>query len=589
MNISDTIKSNEVNKDFAFKGRTCIELFDAETGELILKQEDENTYNSRLQNMGYYLLFAAPRGGTGASFPTYTGNLTPSVVTNDSVAFVATATTALTSRNGNASGNTIGNFSTQFGSMLLTTNTTTQTSTGNPSGITVSWADIRYYTATYNDYYECGVLNINESYISDTTLHIVVDYDEYHANTSFDAIWIYPGRANGQYGLLHGYRYFGSESTTLTLPQLSTFISGVVDLDGRYRLVFFSTSSTVNRTVFNALGIFDSFTGTFTNTYSYPEQQTLGVIIGYDHANQILYTVIEGTAWVANTATKNTWWADATAENNRPYVASFDMANNVFTELIDIRSSLNLVAADFNFVGSSGLAIAYGKNSSNGAYLFVQASGFTNSTNTAVSCHVLVYRFNIDTLDIQYLFRINNLASVPFSTTSVNVSIIPTSNRVVLFGNVLILSDGLEGNNSYAYQRATAYDLANGSQITSTALSASTTSTVFQNITNYGGKEGINSNGNSAIGYVFNSQSAWLDHKDAIYGINGAYNGMYNPTTQGVPPINSVINKYYYARSNWTTHNKLSAPVTKTSANTMRITYDITLDSLQSTVWKSLM
>lgn len=589
MQIHDNIPNTP--SPIKFKGHTCIELFNAKTGERILKQEDDNTYNARLQAYGYYLLFFANKGATATNIQ-YTGSTIPAYNTADTSAYPGVLGIPSFQRNGALTAATTGTFSNFFNSMLLTTSTTTQSSTGRPSGYLVGWADVRTYAASYNDYYEQGILNLNESYITDTNLHIVVDFDEYHGNTSFDAIWLYPGRVAATVGGHHSYRYFGYEETGTSIPQLNTLVTGILDIDGRRRLFVYSSASNNGPGRGTEFAILDTFEGVWEGTYSFPALTTVGQRIHYDATNKILYGLVDGASSANVSATKSTWWKTSTAENTRPFIVATNFETQTQTEIIDLRAFVDLEPADFGYIGTNGANWAVGYSGTGGAYLFLQVMGHTNTTNTAGSISLLVYRFNTNTLDFSYVGTISNLASSILSPT-INSSLFTASTDVAMIGNTLVIGAGLLGNTSSVTNTATYFDLANLSVITDTAVRP-TNGTAGNFYSNYGFLERvtiISPTSTAVVGSVMNGSRAWLDHDGPIYCANDAPNGLYLTSRgvgTGISAISQTVRKYYYSDAFWTTHNKLTAPITKTAANTMRITYDITLDSLPGTMWMNM-
>lgn len=592
MHIKDDLTN--IPTPINFKGHTCVELFDANTGECILRQEDDNTYNARLQAYGYYLLFFANRGSSGTANLPYTGTVVSATNTNDTSQYPAVNSIPLFQRTGALNSFVTGNFSNFFNSMVLTTNTTAQSSTGRPSGYLVGWADTRTYAAVYNDYYEQGVLNLNESYTNGTNIHLVVDFDEYHGNTSFDAIWLYPGNTAASCGAHHSYRYFGYESTGNVIPQLNTNCHGIVDLDGRRRMFCYSALATGPGRGTN-FAILDTYTGTWEGSYSFPAPITFGTCVYYDATNKIVYGMVDGVNNTAAGISKSTWWTTTTAENTRPYIVATDLENQTQTEIIDLRAFINKTPDDFGFVGASNNSlnwcIGYSETST---YLFLQAMGWTSANSTSMRIDLLVYRFNTNTLDFSYVGTISDLGVSVFLTT-LSATYRPTNRATAMLRNTLVIGGGLYSNTNSNTNLATYIDLSNLSIITDSGVNGTGTGLTNGGLfSNYGRQESaniFNASSNAYPGCVMNGRRGWLDYDGPIYCDTHPPDGSYFTSLGAAAtfsPVGVELRKYYYSDSFWTTHNKLSAPITKTQANTMRITYDITLDSLSDTMWMNL-
>lgn len=536
-----------------FHGFSTIQLFDKDTGKLVKQVKHENTYNDRLPFINY--LNTIVRKPSSLMHSTITGwllNQDSYADTNNHHFFQYYA------RPGNNAGFFL------FGNLLLTSNTEDENAHGYFNGIPVAYCNAgNILPTTDQQQLSCvGNINLNESYLGNDRLHLVFDFSTDKANITFDSLWLIPSQGivdNCVPAATATEHILLSQQTTATLATTAATVLACPYIQGKYSVLYERNSSDENYpnpySYIYSIRILDMTTGDI-ETYDLGTGYDLGGFpFYYDKTNKKLYTMFLLSD------------ANAFINGSSSYCLNvFDLTTKTLTKIGTLSTLLNFTtsALSFSSASSCNINIVYYQGSPR---LIIDVTGI-DADSGVTKVYVLIYSFDATTQTFTLLKK-HEVRHAP-----VRSRYCYQTNKY-FYAYHLITSDtsAPTGNDSVVL------DLATGELVSTTCID-------FQNLS-----------------YTYNVYNDAYFTQGVLYDYNNATSNVITdtalfriplylfslPTHLSNPNGSITVHKNIYYTANWTTHNKLSAPITKTDQTTMKIQYDIVFDSIPETIAPALL
>lgn len=527
----------DLNKPF--RGITTIQLFDKDTGELVEEHRDENTYNDRLQYINYLDTIVR------CASPNRKNNLTDflqfSRDTSDSSFFKNLKYYRIPNTYDNS-------FSVRqlFGTLLLTNNTKAETAHGYLNGQPVGVACTTGNNAAYISKSCSGMFNAEESYYGNDRLHLVFDFATDKCNTQFDAMWLLPSSV----------RYREDVSADYAVPSLHQHMAiSKVSVDTeiiKYQHTIFSmyinapyyiTAQTnyKNGSYVDAIQILNANSGESVSQIVFSSMKQMYTPFYYDSANNCLYTICAySSGYITRIFTEDSVWA--------MYKVDLDSGNvTMVGYLCDL---LSLSKSDYPNIDSSSV-------SGNLQILF--------RNDGRVSLLLKLFYTDDDKKGYYTLYDFD-AASTSFS----KIANLPIYTVVETGKSISLIDDEIYSVNALSAECPKDYTYSTFNVKTGDITCINTISISKDFITSNWGTQLISYDSSSYV-FAVNDESRY--RKPMCY-VDDSKNTLYKCSNFTAP---------------WSTHNKLTSAVSKTSATTMKIQYDIIWDSITDVIVPALM
>lgn len=539
-----------------FRGITTIQLFDKE-GNLIEETQHENTYNQRLRYLSYIDTILKCR------MPN---------ISNDFALTISNADTLSTALNHMPSINPFGSGTSTYvmqpyAFLWLTNNTSNEDINGYPNGTPVSYSTTAGVPGGAVSNLAAGYVNMSESYLNNDRLHLVFDFDTARGNVTFDSLWLYPGTTRfGSGGAMtystlpffHFATIYTEPHPTFEIPMGHTR-AYIRALNNFYTMLVLSdttTSRDIEETSFiyaKRVIIFNEETGSIISDCTFASTMNLLNIFYFDEGTNSLYQMY--------TATQPSY---AIFEESTSTEAPFYKINLTTgtRELVDYtRNLFGMKKSDYNYVDStSGTwsynTLIYHLTGENTTMVMIPTEGPDADTGLTVP---YVSWFMFDPL-LEKFTLVKRLRIYSSATNSTNTSPqLYTYESFVLNG--LLYLNAMVSPDLDVYNRLAVFNIKTGELIDDKRMSANP---ISKSIPYRYALNVVSSRGSSSFDLKrFRKPKLVVTSSDVTYAkleiaqTSGAF---------------------------WTTHNKLSSPVTKTDQTTMKIQYDIIWDNIKDTI-----
>lgn len=538
-----------------FRGLTTIQLFDKDTGKLVLEQHDENTYNDRLQFINYLDTVLKCKS---VNIVDNTAPFSKMASESSAAGFIDSYPSV------SLDGGVTTSIHNLFATLWLTNKTSAESAHGYPNGAQIGFCDACGNPSGLAAHSCCGSLNISESYLGNDRLHLVFDFATDKCNTQFDAIWLYPSMARygsdiGNAGKTYkqvpfnGTVQLSSENVSV-MPATTGSIVKAYDINWPYRVAFagpqeerFQECFVVNRSTgdITATCKWDMYQAAINPYYYDAGSNTLyGLRIRCtDDTNRVLSYLLSDKK-SSDYASYSINLTDGTITEEHSLYETFD--NTTWEDLNAVTSESGLAEPAYLYPGND-LVVAWKVR-------------IKDVSTRAIQEHFILYSFDVLTNTF------SRVKDIPIYVPSVDFY---ASTRMMLRGSMLTIGASVDKNNT----SKNSWTLLNVH--TGKILATDLCSLNFSLITN-------------SAAYRFNgSTDTASTYPDLAYISivvdHDVYKSVYY-STRG-----SDILKYCYLSAMWSTHNKLTSPIKKTNMTTMKIQYDIIWDSISDVILPALM
>lgn len=552
-----------------FRGITTIQLFDKE-GNLIEETQHENTYNQRLQFFSYVDTILKCRMSSIPFSTDFTLNMQD---TREPIISEVYSSHIL------GGGSTTYSVLQPYATLWLTNKTANEDLNGYPNGIPVAYATTAGVPSGVASDLAAGFVNMSESYLNNDRLHLVFDFDTSRGNVTFDSLWFYPSASRAGLGasagysvipFFHGLSIFASDHPTFNMPLGPTRVYQR-PLNNYYTMLVFSNTPASSKYEYNTLYaairavIFNEETGAIISDCTFNSNTDLRNVFYFDEGSNNLYQIYSDV-------TADRIFEESTLSNSTgASLYKINLTTGV-REFIDYTKNLfGMKKGDYNYNNSSSGTWAYNTHvynlaKENTTVVMIPTEGPDADTGLTVP---YISWFIFDPL----LKKFNLVKKLKiYSSATVSSSISPNLGTYSSFvkDDLLYLRCAVSPDLS-TYNNLAVFNIKTGELLYDKGLSLSTALRRWPT---------------GAIEYT-----RYLDPNTSNNYISFDLNRYKTPMLKlstSVPSTTSfTINQISTAF--WTTHNKLSSPVTKTDQTTMKIQYDIIWDNIKDTIVPGLL
>lgn len=537
-----------------FHGFSTIQLFDKNTGKLVKQVKHENTYNDRLQFINY--LNTIVRKTSSIMHSTITGwQQSQESYFNEDTYFQHYC-----KPNNDSTGFFL------YGHLVLTNNTADENAHGYFNGIPVAYCNTGNVLPTLKQALSCvGTINLNESYLGNDRLHLVFDFSTDKANVTFDSLWLIPSfhvnTSNIAPPSSMVEKMLLEKQKVTTLATTADTIYSCPYIQGRYSILYEKTRYNygVGQYVYS-IRIMDIITGDIETYDLGTEYDIGGAPFYYDKVNKKLYTIYIRAADIS-------YILDGSDES---YLSVFDLTTKTLTKINNLSTMLNLTTSALSFSSTSSFSTATLYYQGSPRLIFTITG--TDSNSGITKTYLLIYSFDVTTQTFTLLKK-HEVRINPNCTNDFYMSYNTQIDKYFYMYNIVALDTGTPTGND-----TTVIDLTTGELVSISCIDFYNLQQIYLSYNDFFSSDNYYYYG-YRVGYTILDTSLF---RVPLYLFNFPI-GTIHPVT---PP---EVHKDSYFSANWTTHNKLSAPITKTDQTTMKIQYDIVFDSLPETIVPALL
>lgn len=560
----------KISPDFRkpFRGLTTIQLFDKNTGKLLEEYHDENTYNDRLQYINYLDTIIGCQGPNIASNVAPFTRL-PRDYQADSYSSFFTQVLPYYQSMTDYSSSYERMVRQPFATLWLTNGTNAETAHGYPNGFPVGLADACGNNSRFNGYSCVGVFNTSESYVGKDRLHLVFDFATDRCNVQFDSLWLYPSRMRRAPSYdTNGYAYdvcpfFGRESIAMevgdNLPTTYTYLTRAYKLNGEYFAVLFTSDNSRQDhyggyqpySPFYAISIYSEKTGEVVATYDWAKMNYTMSPVYYDAQTNTLYML-------------KVWYTNATyllgSANDNASLYAVDMSTGTQTRVGYLYDLLGMTWADFNATTANSYVTLMPIYSEDGSFRLAFRIRVTDATTGSYAYYLVWHLFDAVTATFTKVSKVQLLSDLM------------NSSYFFMNDDVMYIPSAISTSQS-DYNKFTAIDVKTG-EVKSSNIVSTSAHGVLNNVL----QSSATVSRYSGDVYMYTLQDIKHYRQATYWPYNSA----------GASTAGNKLYKYQYMTAFWTTHNKLTSPVTKTDMTTMKIQYDIVWDSVTDVILPAL-
>lgn len=560
-----------------FKGIATIQLFDKE-GNLIEEVQHENTYNQRIQYLNYLdtvLNCKSPDLPSAAVYYRLLNDTAPSSAYDGAPysAFYGSPTSSPPA------------VRQPYATLWLSNNTKNEDLNGYPNGVPVAMATSAGVPAQAVSHLGSGLVNIAESYMSNDRLHLVFDFDTSRGNITFDSLWLNPSIT--RYGSTGSYLYnvlpfFHSQNIyreALTSFEFPGGYSSICarPLNNTYSMIVLSTSSAsdthvVLRNARRVLVLKDE-TGEVVSDCTFNSNTTLLGSFYFDEGSNTLFSIYSS----ASLSYMHSYdiLFEGSSYGYMLGLYEINLTTGTRTLVSNMSDLLGMKKSDYNYAEVSAAATSAWKFNLEIIYLANEnttaIAAPTEGVDAITSERSPYYTWFIFDPLLKKFNLVKRLKTYSRSTS--RGSFIPS-----FYPEYSFLADGL----LYLFAAVTPDPQTDNS---ASVFNIKTGALIYDKLLNTGSIRG-------AVAYsypygTFYLMDSAIAYNRYIYDYNRLKTPKLYLSTLNV--ASAVLYKEHFCTALWTTHNKLTSPITKTDQTTMKIQYDIIWDSIKDTIIPALL